>query len=110
MRLVLAALAAAAGAPGGPARAADLVTDLDIPEQAEAGAGDRTVYTLGLGVALAPDYEGSDDYRAAPLWNLRAGNLWRLPAVASTSTMPTAGSRTRWRPGPSPTASPIPGR
>jgi MipA family protein len=80
MRLVHAALAAAAlaaaGAPGGPARAADLVTDLDIPEQADAGAGDRTVYTLGLGAALAPDYEGSDDYRAVPLWNLRAGNLY----------------------------------
>src|SRR3954462_3277897 len=66
----------AGGAPGGHAQAADLVTDLDIPEQAEAGAGDRTVYTLGLGVALAPDYEGSDDYRAVPLWNLRAGNLY----------------------------------
>src|SRR4051812_34166178 len=80
MRLVHAALTAvalvAAGAPGGQAQAADLVTDLDIPEQAEAGAGDRTVYTLGLGVALAPDYEGSDDYRAVPLWNLRAGNLY----------------------------------
>src|SRR4051794_12839215 len=58
MRLVQAALSAvalvAAGAPGGAARAPDLVTELDIPEQAEAGAGDRTVYTLGLGSPWPP--------------------------------------------------------
>ena len=79
MRLIYAALTATALTIGGAvntARAVDLVTDLDVPEQAEAGAADRTVYTLGLGVALAPDYEGSDDYRAVPLWNLRAGNLY----------------------------------
>ena len=32
--------------------------------------------TLGLGAAYAPDYEGSEDYQAAPLWNLRLGDLY----------------------------------
>ncbi|MFO1068424.1 MAG: MipA/OmpV family protein [Geminicoccaceae bacterium] len=32
--------------------------------------------TLGAGAALAPDYEGSDDYVGVPLWNIRAGNLY----------------------------------
>ena len=79
MRLIHAALTAAALTVGGAintARAVDLVTDLDVPEQAETAAAGGTVYTLGLGVAFAPDYEGSDDYRAVPLWNLRAGNLY----------------------------------
>ena len=79
MRHVHAALSVAAftiGSAIDTARAVDLVTDLDVPEQAEAAAADRTVYTLGLGVAFAPDYEGSEDYRTVPLWNLRAGNLY----------------------------------
>jgi MipA family protein len=58
------------------AQAVDLVTDLDVPEQAETATAGGTVYTLGLGVAFAPDYEGSDDYHAVPLWNLRVGNLY----------------------------------
>ena len=58
------------------ARAVDLVTDLDVPEQAETATAGRTVYTLGLGIAFAPDYEGSQDYHAVPLWNLRVGNLY----------------------------------
>ncbi|NJO34552.1 MAG: MipA/OmpV family protein [Rhodospirillales bacterium] len=33
-------------------------------------------FTLGLGAAYGPDYEGSDDYAAAPLWNLRASDLY----------------------------------
>jgi outer membrane protein len=32
--------------------------------------------TLGLGAAYAPDYEGSDDYEAAPLWNIKAADLY----------------------------------
>ena len=32
--------------------------------------------TLGLGAAYAPDYEGSDDYAAVPLWNIRVGDLY----------------------------------
>jgi outer membrane protein len=43
---------------------------------ADPGAGQGISLTLGAGVGIAPDYEGSDDYEAVPLWNLRAGNLY----------------------------------
>jgi outer membrane protein len=33
-------------------------------------------WTIGAGVGAAPDYEGSEDYQAVPLWNLRADNLY----------------------------------
>ena len=52
------------------------MTDLDAPEQAETTTQAGPVYTFGLGVGYAPDYEGSQDYTAVPLWNLRAGNLY----------------------------------
>lgn len=58
------------------ALAVDLVTDLDVPDQTATLDVQRTSYTLGLGVGLAPDYEGSDDYRIVPLWNLRINNLY----------------------------------
>jgi outer membrane protein len=32
--------------------------------------------TLGLGAGVAPDYEGSDDNVAVPLWNVRLGDLY----------------------------------
>jgi outer membrane scaffolding protein for murein synthesis (MipA/OmpV family) len=80
MRLVYAAALTAAGFTFGSvistARAVDLVTDLDAPEQAEITTQAGPVYTFGLGVAYAPDYEGSEDYTAVPLWNLRASNLY----------------------------------
>ncbi len=38
-----------------------------------AGAVD---FTVGAGVGVAPDYEGSEDYEAVPLWNLRADDLY----------------------------------
>jgi MipA family protein len=46
---------------------------------AEVGAGPSgqgTTYTVGAGVGVAPDYEGSDDYELVPLWNLRVSNLY----------------------------------
>jgi len=79
MRLVHAALTVAGltvGSATNSARAVDLVTDLDTPEQAETTTRAGPVYTFGLGVAFAPDYEGSNDYTAVPLWNLRASNLY----------------------------------
>ena len=33
-------------------------------------------WVVGAGAGYAPDYEGSADYEAVPLWNLRAGNLY----------------------------------
>ena len=60
-----------------PTRAADFVADLDVPEQAETTPRKGPTYTLGLGVAFAPDYEGGDDYSAVPLWNFRVGDLYQ---------------------------------
>lgn len=33
-------------------------------------------WSLGAGAAVAPDYEGSDDYTAIPLWNVKASDLY----------------------------------
>lgn len=33
-------------------------------------------WTIGAGVGAAPDYEGSENYEAVPLWNLKASNLY----------------------------------
>jgi outer membrane scaffolding protein for murein synthesis (MipA/OmpV family) len=43
---------------------------------AEPGPGGGMSLTLGLGAGIAAHYEGSDDYEAVPLWNLRAANLY----------------------------------
>lgn len=51
-----------------PASTADVAAD--------PGAGRGFSLTLGAGAGFAPDYEGSDDYKGVPLWNLRAGNLY----------------------------------
>jgi MipA family protein len=58
--------------------AAQGVPTFDVPSSSEETVSGRTgpVFTLGLGAAFAPDYEGSDDYKAVPLWNLRVGNLY----------------------------------
>src|SRR3954447_4189675 len=60
-----------------PAAAQDVPT-FDVPTSSEETVSGRTgpVFTIGLGAAVAPDYEGSDDYKAVPLWNLRVGNLY----------------------------------
>lgn len=38
--------------------------------------GDGIRVTLGAGLGVAPDYEGSDSYEPVPLWNLSVGNLY----------------------------------
>lgn len=79
MRLACAALGMiglAALLPTKDALAADLVAEIDAPQQAESSTGTGVRYTIGLGAAFAPDYEGSNDYAAVPLINLRAGNLY----------------------------------
>ena len=48
------------------------VTDLTVTEEATTG----TRWTLGLGAVAYPDYQGSSDYKGAPLWNVRAQNLY----------------------------------
>jgi outer membrane scaffolding protein for murein synthesis (MipA/OmpV family) len=64
-------LAALAATPAALAQEAP-VTDLSTGETADAG----TRWTLGLGAVAFPDYQGSQDYTAAPLWNIRAQNLY----------------------------------
>lgn len=44
---------------------------LALPQQVQAAD-----FTLGLGVGLAPDYEGSDDYEAVPVWLLIVNDLY----------------------------------
>jgi MipA family protein len=41
-----------------------------------ADPGRRMNLTVGIGPAVAPDYEGSDDYELVPFFNLRLGNLY----------------------------------
>lgn len=62
-----------------------------------------TEYTVGLGAGLAPDYEGSDDYKFVPLWNFRADNLYHpdtyvqvLATRARSNLLPNE----NWRLGP----------
>ena len=58
--------------------AAQEVPTFDAPTSDVEVSSGRTgpVYTVGLGAAVAPEYEGSEDYKAVPLWNLRVGNLY----------------------------------
>ena len=46
--------------------------DLDTGDPATSGVS----WTLGLGAVAFPDYQGSQDYTAAPLWNVRAQSLY----------------------------------
>lgn len=43
---------------------------------AGAPAASAADLALGLGAAVAPDYEGSDDYGAVPLWNVTVTDLY----------------------------------
>jgi outer membrane protein len=43
---------------------------------AAAGESRAVEFTLGAGAAFAPDYEGSNDYEFAPLWLVKAANLY----------------------------------
>ena len=60
-----------------PAVGQQVAPSFDVPADV-GGDSERTgpVFTIGLGAAFAPDYEGSNDYQPVPLWNLRAGNLY----------------------------------
>jgi len=68
---MVAALLSSGLALGQPASTGDAILD---PVDADQGQGVR--FTLGAGLGVAPDYEGSDDYEPVPLWNLLAANLY----------------------------------
>lgn len=55
---------------------------------AAAGRAGAADYTIGLGAGFAPDYEGSDDYDAVPVWRLSASNLYH-PDTHITLTGPS---------------------
>jgi MipA family protein len=72
------------------------LTDVAVSE--EAGTGTR--WTLGLGALAYPDYQGSSDYKAAPLWNVRAQNLYHpdtyvqlLGPILTSNLLPDSGFR-----------------
>lgn len=47
-----------------------------------AWSAQATDFTIGAGVGVAPDYEGSKDYKLVPMWNVRAADLWGKPTYA----------------------------
>jgi hypothetical protein len=76
-------LRAASALSGAPIIGALLSSGLDLPQPASIGdaafdadPGEGMRFTLGAGVGVAPDYEGSDDGELIPLWNLRVCNLY----------------------------------
>ena len=59
------------------AQQAELPSQIEAPVEAEVpNAKPGLQISLGLGAAYLPDYEGSNDYKATPLWSLRLGNLY----------------------------------
>jgi outer membrane protein len=69
------AVALALGAPSPAcAQSLDVPAPADLPVPAAVERGPRS--TVGLGVGLAPDYEGSEDYRLVPLWQARVSDLY----------------------------------
>ena len=48
----------------------------DAVDPVDTAPGDGIRVTLGAGLGVAPDYEGSDYYEPVPLWNLSVGNLY----------------------------------
>jgi outer membrane protein len=59
------------------AQQAELPSQIEAPVEAEVpNAKPGLQISLGLGAAYLPDYEGSNDYKATPLWSLRVGNLY----------------------------------
>jgi outer membrane protein len=72
---LLVAAGLALGFPLSPALAQSLPTLPEgTAETALPAAGNR--YTVELGAGVAPEYEGSEDYRFVPLWHLRAQDLY----------------------------------
>jgi outer membrane protein len=65
------------GGVAGPALAQQLPSQIETPVEAEVpNANPGLQVSVGLGAAYLPDYEGSNDYKPAPLWSLRLGNLY----------------------------------
>jgi outer membrane protein len=74
--LLSAGFIAAALAAAMPAAAIELPTGIDNAAQGTSSTPSPRRLAVGAGIAVAPDYEGSDDYGLVPVWNLRAGDLF----------------------------------
>lgn len=74
--LLSAGLAVAALAAASSASAVDLASGIDTAAQGAAASPSPRRVAVGAGAGLVPDYEGSDDYRLVPAWNLRVGDLF----------------------------------
>ena len=65
------------------------------------GSPDETwSYTLGLGAAVVPDYEGSEDYRAAPVPIFRAQKGHQYGALFGARASSNLIPHPNWRAGP----------
>jgi outer membrane protein len=74
--LIATAVAVGALLSSGTALAQPASTGDAVFDTHESAPGQGMNFTLGAGVGMAPDYEGSEDYEVVPLWNLRVGNLY----------------------------------
>lgn len=59
--------------------------DLEVENPAEISAVGQTSYAVGLGPAIAPDYEGSSDYQVIPVpfFSARFGNNMSIEWIAN---------------------------
>jgi MipA family protein len=81
------------------ARAQDI--DLEVENPAEAEAAGRTSVALGLGPGIAPEYEGSSDYKVVPIpfVSVRFSNDMSIQWIANLARANLIPSRT-WMAGP----------
>jgi len=84
MRYLAAAIATIAAVATHSASAQDVpVTSADADTGTRASG---TQWSVGLGAGFVPQYQGSSDYRAIPLWNIRAQNLYHPDTYAQLFT------------------------
>ena len=86
----------------GPA-AAQLQIDADPPASVGAPVGtphDGWAFSLGLGAAVVPDYEGSEDYKAAPLPVARAQKGHQYGLLFGSRFSSNLIPHPNWRAGP----------
>jgi outer membrane protein len=75
--------------------------DLEVENPAEAQAAGQTTVAVGLGPGIAPDYEGSSDYKAVPIpfVSVRFSNDMSIQWIANLARANLIPSRT-WMGGP----------
>jgi len=80
-------------------RAQDI--DLEVENPAEIEAAGKAAVAVGLGAGVAPEYEGSSDYRAVPIpfMSVRFSNNMSIEWIANLARANLLPSRT-WMAGP----------